>query len=65
MERSVFTMMSSLISDPEIRADMDQHKTGCVNIHIGTLYLSMTLTQFDQLILAVSDARVKKAREHV
>lgn len=64
MERSVFAMMSGLISQPEIRAKMDEHKTGVVNIHIGTLYLSMTLTQFDQMILEVSEARVKKA-QHV
>jgi hypothetical protein len=63
MSRSVFVMTSSLISEPDIRAKMDQHRAGIVNIHVGTMYMSMTLEQFDELFLAVSAARVAPVKE--
>lgn len=63
MSRSVFVMTSSLISEPEIRAQMDQYSAGKVNIHIGTMFMSMTLERFDELFLAVSAARVAPAKE--
>ena len=63
MGRSVYVMTSSLISQPDIRAKMDEYSTGKINIHIGTMYMSMTLEQFDELFLAVSAARVAPAKE--
>lgn len=63
MSRSVYVMTSSLISQPDIRAKMDEYSTGKINIHIGTMYMSMTLEQFDELILAVVSAKAAKAVE--
>ena len=63
MSRSVYVMTSSLISQPDIRAKMDEYSTGKINIHIGTMYMSMTVGQFDELILAVVSAKAAKAVE--
>lgn len=63
MSRSVYVMTSSLISQPDIRAKMDEYSTGKINIHIGTMYMSMTVEQFDELILAVASAKAAKAVE--
>jgi len=60
MSRNVYVSTNCLISQPDIRAKMDEYSTGKVNIHIGTAYLSMGLDQFDELVLAVSSARAAK-----
>jgi hypothetical protein len=61
--RSVYVMTSTLIPQPDIRAKMDEYSTDKINIHIGTMYISMGLDQFDELILAVSTARAAKVVE--
>ena len=63
MTRSVYVMTSSLISQPDIRAKMDEYTTGKINIHIGTMFISMGSDQFDELILAVASAKAAKAVE--
>lgn len=48
----MFAMFSGSIPTTEIRATVDENVTGKINLHIGTLYVSMSFAQFTELVTA-------------
>lgn len=50
--RSMFAMFSGSIPTTDIKAAVDENVEGKMNLHIGTLYLTMSFEQFTELVTA-------------